>query len=146
LMEAAALATRFWTTFPVCPAVCANTTSNAFFADILRPTFEMCRALISEPTARVSITYRLRDVEERLRNASNVESQEPRIHPNVSDTVRARPVLRCYPVLSRHYREENCYKNGPTIAQSPTNNLNFSRRTRSGRIGAPVGNNEGKGI
>jgi hypothetical protein len=48
--------------------------------------------------------------EERLRNASNVESQEPCIHPSVSDTARARLVLRCSPVLSRHHREENRYK------------------------------------
>jgi hypothetical protein len=37
-----------------------------------------------------------------FRNASNVESQESCIHPMFSHTARARPVLRCSPLLSRH--------------------------------------------
>ena len=50
-----------------------------------------------------------------LRNASNVEPQESCIHPMLSHTAVARPVLLCSPVLSRQsndYRTESGYKNG----------------------------------
>src|ERR1700722_7086673 len=47
-------------------------------------------------------TYSFRDVEESFRNASNVESQESCIHPMLSHAARARPVLRCSPLFSRH--------------------------------------------
>jgi len=44
-------------------------------------------------------------------NASKVEPQESCIHPMLSHTARARPLLRCSPLLSRQKeREENSYK------------------------------------
>ena len=59
----------------------------------------------------------LRDLGEGFRNPSEVESQESRIHPGISDTARARPLLRGSPLLSRRnqreeYGKENCDENG----------------------------------
>src|ERR1041385_2478367 len=70
---------------------------NCCLTNILRPTSETLRTLISGPSAGVSQLIVCETLRGALRNASNVESQESCIHPMLSHTSRARPVLRCSP-------------------------------------------------
>jgi hypothetical protein len=50
--------------------------------------------------------------EENLQERSEVESEESCIHFCVSETASARPVLRCFPSISRqHGWEKHCYEN-----------------------------------
>ena len=59
---------------------------------------------------RSCVTGTMTSLRRAFRSASKVESQKSCIHPMVSHTTRARPVLRRSPLLSRqNEREENSY-------------------------------------
>ncbi len=69
----------------------------------------------------------------------------------LSHTARARPVLRCSPLLSRHQRKENGYKYGKKYGyeygykygrshvDSPTNSIHLPKRSRLGAQRTPFG-------
>jgi len=114
---------------PLCPASCSHRASGRE-GDIRAWSGSAVWAWYGEVPVRRA-----------FRNASNVESQESCIHPMLSHTARARPVLRCFPLLSRqNYRKENGYqygykngyKYGRSHVQSPTNSIRLPRRSRLG--------------
>jgi hypothetical protein len=71
------------------------------YAGRIMPTRDELKALIVGAALRSAFR----------RASSKVESQESCIHLMLSHTTRARPVLRCSPLLSRHKKwKENGYK------------------------------------
>ena len=77
---------------PACVPIFPESRTKEAFLDIAKPT--LCEIL-----------------RRAFRSASKVESQKSCVHPMVSHTTRARPVLRWSPLLSRqNEREENSYK------------------------------------
>lgn len=88
---------------------CGPSRQRAFGSEELN--YETLRGLISLASPSVAKPTPSETLRRAFRNASNVESQESCIHPMLSHTALARPVLLCFPLPSRQkYRQENGYK------------------------------------